>query len=81
MAPEFQQMTDEEKQIFINAIMLIFDKLEEDPQSQSIIEEIYNAETDEAMKSAIRKAVTRLIEMGEHDVANKVKELITGYAF
>lgn len=64
-----------------SAMMLLFDELKDDPQSQSLIQEIDEAEDDSQIKSGLRKGVKRLRELGKNALADDIEKKTKGFAF
>ena len=64
-----------------SAMMMIFDELRHDEQSQSLIQEIDEAENDAQIKSGLRKGVKRLRELGKNALADDIEKKTKGFAF
>lgn len=60
------------------AIMIVFDELQNDKQSSSIIDLIDSGETNVEIKEGLRKGVIRLRELKKNDIANKVESKMKG---
>lgn len=64
-----------------NAILKIWDNLQEDEQSETLLESLDGATNDKDVKAGIVAGVARLIEIGKADIAEEVKAATTGFAF
>lgn len=64
-----------------NACLLIFDALVNDEKSESLIERIDGATSDNEIKQGIREGVERLRELGQTALANQIENDTKGFAF
>ena len=58
------------------AIMMVFDELQNDEQSNEIIDLIDGGESDSEIMEGLKKGILRLNELGKEDVAKEVEALM-----
>lgn len=63
------------------ALMMVFDELKDDENSQEIIQDIDEADNDDQIKKGLRNGVSRLRELGKTALADDVENKTKGFAF
>lgn len=64
-----------------SAMMMIYDELKNDKQSEALIEQIDGATEDKDIKAGIVAGVKRLKELGKIALAEDIEKKTKGFAF
>ena len=64
-----------------SAMMMLFDELKFDEESQSLIQRIDEAENDDQIKIGLQQGVKRLRQLGKNALADDIEKKTKGYAF
>lgn len=62
-----------------SAMMLIFDELNNDPESKYLIKQIDEAEGDPDLKKGMQAGIKRLKELDKHALADDIEAKLKGW--
>ena len=64
-----------------SACLLMWDALQEDKQSKSLLSKMDKAKNDTQIIDGLKKGVGRLRELGKDNIANEIEKKTKGFAF